>query len=305
MTEPVAAVDCGTNTIRLLIGALPDVTVRESRIVRLGEGVDRTGRLGEQALVRTLAAVEEYAALVAAAGVPPERLRFCATSATRDAANAEVFRAGVRDRLGVEPEVLTGAQEAALTYAGAVRDLSASEPRPVLVIDVGGGSTELVLGRDEPETACSLDVGSVRLHERHLHSDPPTAAEVAACVADIDAALDACVVDPAAARTVVGVAGTVLTLAAAVLDLPAYDAAASDRAVLPVPAVEAVVRRLLALTIAQRAALPAMVPGREDVIAAGGLIVSRVLRRCRVDVLVASRSDLLDGIAWSLVDSTP
>ena len=298
----VAAIDCGTNTIKLLVGDLPDVAVREMRMVRLGQDLDRTGRIADEALTRAFTAIEEYAALIAAHGVPPSRIRFCATSASRDAANADVFTAGVRERLGVEPEVVDGAEEAALSFDGAVRNLRVPPAPPVLVVDVGGGSTELVLGTvaDGPRAVDSMDVGSVRLHERHLRSDPPTAAEVAACVADIDAHLDASPVDPGAAATVVGVSGTVTTVAAAVLDLPAYDRAAIDQAVLATDDVHAVVERLVAMSVAQRRALPWMHPGRADVVDAGALIWSRVLRRARVREVVVSESDILDAIARSI-----
>jgi exopolyphosphatase/guanosine-5'-triphosphate,3'-diphosphate pyrophosphatase len=295
----VAAIDCGTNTIKLLIGDLPDVAVRELRMVRLGQGVDRTGRLGDEALERAFAAIEEYAALVAAHDVA--RLRFCATSATRDSANAQEFSDGVFARLGVRPEVLSGDEEAALAFAGAVRNLTARPATPVLVVDIGGGSTELILGDAAPDAAASMDIGSVRLHERHLHSDPPTAAEVAACVADIDAALDACAVSPADAATVVGIAGTVTTVAAGVLDLPAYEREAIDQQVLEVDAVHAMVERLVAMPVSERLALPYLHPGRADVIDAGALILSSVLRRTSVPTLLVSESDILDGIAWSLV----
>ncbi len=299
---PVAAIDCGTNTIKLLVGDLPDVAVRELRMVRLGEDLDRTGRIADDALARAFGAIEEYAALIAAHGVPPSRIRFCATSASRDAANADVFTTGVRERLGVEPEVVDGAEEAALSFDGAVRNLRVPPAPPVLVVDVGGGSTELVLGTvaDGPRAVDSMDVGSVRLHERHLRSDPPTAAEVAACVADIDAHLDASPVDPGAAATVVGVSGTVTTVAAAVLDLPAYDRAAIDQAVLATDDVHAVVERLVAMSVAQRRALPWMHPGRADVVDACALICSCVMRRARVREVVVSESDILDAIARSI-----
>jgi exopolyphosphatase/guanosine-5'-triphosphate,3'-diphosphate pyrophosphatase len=299
---PVAAVDCGTNTIKLLIGELPEVAVREMRMVRLGQDLDRTGRLSDEALGRAFAAIEEYAALIAAHGVPPSRIRFCATSATRDAANADVFTAGVRERLGVEPDVVDGAEEAALTFDGAVRHLRTPPASPVLVVDIGGGSTELVLGSatDGPGAGHSMDIGSVRLHERHLHSDPPTAAEVAACVEDIDAHLDACPVEVAAAATVVGVAGTVTTLTAGVLGLPGYDRDAIDQAVLATDDVHALAERLVAMTVAQRLELPWMHPGRADVIDAGALIWSRVLRRAAVTRVITSEADILDGIAWSI-----
>ena len=300
MRGRVAAIDCGTNTIKLLIGALPDVDVREMRMVRLGQDLDRTGLLADAALERAFAAIDEYAELIRAHDVPPERVRFVATSASRDAVNANVSVAGVRARLGVEPEVVSGGEEAALAFDGAVRNLRHRPAGPVLVVDIGGGSTELILGRTGPEASVSMDIGSVRLHERHLHSDPPTAAEIAACVADIDAHLDACPVSPSSAGTVVGVAGTVTQLAAVALDLPAYSRADVDQLVLPVADVHATVDRLLALTVAERRALPSMHPGRADVIGAGVLILDRVLRRTPATTLVVSDSDILDGIAWSI-----
>jgi exopolyphosphatase/guanosine-5'-triphosphate,3'-diphosphate pyrophosphatase len=303
----VAAIDCGTNTIKLLVGrpsgaGMVDL-VREMRMVRLGQGVDATGELHPDALARTFAAIDEYAELIRAHGA--QRIRFVATSATRDAANAAVFTAGVRARLGVEPEVVSGTEEAALAFDGCVRNLRETPAVPVVVVDVGGGSTELILGPRldaPPAAAYSMQIGSVRLHERHLHADPPTVAEVAACVRDIDAALDACPVDPAGAATVIGVAGTVTQLAAGVLGLVAYDREAIDQVRLPVEELHALVERLVAMRVEERRALPWMHPGRADVIAAGGLVLSRVLRRTGVDRLVVSESDILDGIAWSITD---
>jgi len=301
MTGPtVAAIDCGTNTIKLLIGALPDVAVRETRMVRLGQGVDRTGRLADEALARAFTVIDEYAALIAAHHV--DKVRFCATSASRDASNSSVFVDGVRSRLGVEPEVVGGDEEAALAFDGAVRNLRTPPASPVLVIDIGGGSTELILGSRHPSLAYSMDIGSVRLHERHLHSDPPLESEIAACVADIEAHLDGCPVSPAAAASVVGVAGTILTVAAGVLDLSTYDRAFVDQAVLPATGVHELAERWLTMTVAERRALPYMEPGRADVIGAGALILDRILRRTTVDRLVASEADILDGIAWSLVE---
>jgi exopolyphosphatase/guanosine-5'-triphosphate,3'-diphosphate pyrophosphatase len=302
MTETVAAIDCGTNTIKLLVGALPEVAVRETRMVRLGQGIDATGRLAPEALERTYAAVEEYAALVEAAGAT--RIRFCATSATRDADNAQEFSDGVLARIGVRPEVLSGTEEAALSFAGAVRDLRVEPAMPLVVLDIGGGSTELIRGSSlgaPPSASHSMDIGSVRLTERHLRSDPPSMQEISACVRDIDASLDACPVDLARAGSLVGVAGTILTIAAGVLDLTTYDRDAIDQSVLPVPAVHAMVDRLVAMTVNERLALPYMGPGRADVIVAGALILQRVLRRTDVTALVASEADILDGIAWSLV----
>jgi exopolyphosphatase/pppGpp-phosphohydrolase len=303
MTGRVAAIDCGTNTIKLLVGALPEVDVREQRMVRLGQDLDRTGRIADEALERAFSAIDEYAEIIRSYAVPPSRVRFVATSATRDASNSEVFVAGVRSRLGVEPEVVSGSEEAALSFDGAVRNLRTPPAEPVLVIDIGGGSTELILGGSAPDAAYSMDIGSVRLHERHLHSDPPTRSEVEACIADIDAHLDACPVTPADAATAVGVAGTVTQLAAVALDLPAYDRTAVDQAVFPVETIQATVDRLVAMTVDERRALPSMHPGRADVIDAGVLILSRVLRRAGVPSLVVSEADILDGIAWSLLES--
>lgn len=307
----VAAFDCGTNSLRLLIADLDPGTgemtelVREMRIVRLGQGVDRTGRISEESMARTFAALDEYADLVAEHR--PTLMRFCATSAARDAVNAADFMTGVEQRLGVEPEVIDGDEEARASFAGVARVLG-EVPGPVLVLDIGGGSTELILGevstgrdhRPEVLLAESLDIGSVRLTERHLHDDPPTPQQVAALEADVDAALDGCGVDPSVARTVVGVAGTVTTVAAGALGLPAYDRNRIHLARLPREQVHATVDALVGMPIAQRRTLGWVHPGRADVIGAGGLILDRILKRTQVDELIVSESDILDGIAWSL-----
>ena len=295
----VAAIDCGTNTIKLLIGDLPDVAVRESRMVRLGQGVDATGRLAPEALDRAFAAIDDYAALIKDHGA--ERIRFCATSATRDADNATLFTDGVRARLGIDPEVLSGDEEARLAFDGAVRGTSPL-PDPVLVVDVGGGSTELILGERAtgPRSAYSMDVGSVRLHERCLGGDPPTADQVASCVAAIDAALDACPVDPGAAAAVIGIAGTVTTVAAGVLGLRAYDRDLIHGQVLEIDAFQRTVDDLVHATREERLALGYVHPGRADVIDAGALVVSRVLLRARVPTVTVAETDILDGIAWSM-----
>lgn len=303
----VAAIDCGTNSVRLLVADLDPATgsaeelAREMRIVRLGQGVDRTGHIAEEAMERCFAALDEYAATIAA--LAPSRIRFCATSAARDADNAADFAAGVRGRIGVEPEVIAGAEEARLSFTGAIRALP-SVASPVLVVDIGGGSTELILGDADGTVlaAHSLDIGSVRLTERHLHDDPPPPAQVAALVADVDAVLDSCRVDPAAARTVVGVAGTVTTVAAGTLRLPSYQRDRIHLARLSVPEVHAEAEALVAMSVAERRALGYMHPGRADVIGAGALILDRILRRANVAELVVSESDILDGIGWSLID---
>ncbi|HEY3530085.1 MAG TPA: Ppx/GppA phosphatase family protein [Nocardioides sp.] len=299
MSERIAAIDCGTNSIKILIGELPHVLVRESRMVRLGQSVDTTGVLGEEALARTFAAIDEYAALVEQYAVT--RIRFCATSATRDARNAQVFTDGVRQRLGITPEVLTGEQEAALVFEGAVGHLRSPIDEPILVVDIGGGSTELVLGSGSPDSAVSMDIGSVRLHERHLHDDPPTAEQVTACLADIDRHLDECPVPLAKARSVIGTSGTIKTLAAGMLELPSYDRDAIDGAELDVAGTAAYVDRLVAMTVAERRAIPTMHPGRADVIDAGALIWSRVLARSGAGGYRVSEADILYGIATSLV----
>lgn len=297
----VAAVDCGTNTLKLLIGDLPEVAVRESRMVRLGQGVDATGRLAPEALARAFAAIDEYAALIAAHGA--ERIRFCATSATRDAENSAEFTAGVRSRLGVEPEVLSGDEEARLAFDGAVRG-TAPQSEPVLVIDIGGGSSELILGDRErgPLVAASMDIGSVRLHERVLGGDPATSEQVAACVAAIDRALDECPVDPASATSVIGIAGTITTVAAGVLGLATYDRTLIHGQMLEVAAVQRTVDMLVGATRAERLALGYVHPGRADVIDAGALILARVLRRTALPTVTVAETDILDGIAWSLAD---
>lgn len=300
-SRPVAAIDCGTNTIKLLIGDLPEVAVRESRMVRLGQGVDATGRLAPEALSRAFAAIDEYAVLIAAHGA--ERIRFCATSATRDAENSAEFTAGVRARLGVEPEVLSGDEEARLAFDGAVRG-TAPQSEPVLVVDIGGGSTELILGDRErgPLAAASMDIGSVRLHERVMGGDPATPEQVAACVAGIDDALDECPVDPASATSVIGIAGTVTTVAAGALGLATYDRTLIHGQVLDVDAIQRTVDMLVGATRAERLALGYVHPGRADVIDAGALILARVLRRTALSTVTVAETDILDGIAWSLAD---
>jgi exopolyphosphatase / guanosine-5'-triphosphate,3'-diphosphate pyrophosphatase len=305
----IAAIDCGTNTIRLLIGQTDNgrpvrSLARESRIVRLGQGVDATGRLADEAVERAFGCLDEYASLLAE--YPVERIRCCATSAIRDAVNAQVFADGVRSRIGVDPDVLSGEQEAVLAFSGAVTNLRRPHPEPVLVLDVGGGSTELILGRlavpGAPviEQAVSLNVGSVRMHERHLRSDPPTQAEIAACASDIDAVLDASALDQMAAASVVGVAGTFLTMAAGALGLTAYDRDAVDQTPVDAASIHAVADSLLAKSVAERTTLGFVSPGRADVIGAGALVVSRVLRRTRVSAVTASEADILDGIAATI-----
>ncbi len=301
----VAAIDCGTNTIKLLIADLHRGNqvelVREIRMVRLGEGVDATGRLSEAALARAFAAIDEYAEMIAEHAVTA--VRMCATSAVRDAANADFFAAGVRERLGVDPEVVAGDEEARLSFAGATRMVLAGVLPPFLVIDIGGGSTELILGNaDGTITAAqSLDIGSVRITERHLHSDPPTREEIDAATADIAAALDQTLVPLSQTNAVIGVAGSITTTAAMVLGLAHYDRQLLNNAVIDTDKVHLATHVLLAMTVEERRALGFMHPGRADVIGAGALILDQVLRRTPVSTMLVSESDILDGIAWSLV----
>lgn len=300
----VAAIDCGTNSIKVLVASDSRVLLRDSRVVRLGEGVDETGMLTEGALERTFAAIDEFAEVIRSHGVPPELVRFCATSATRDAGNSAVFTEGVRRRLGVELEVLSGDEEAALVYAGAISGLGSGSgsaaAEPVLVVDIGGGSTELVLGQDGPRESVSMNIGSVRLHERHLHTDPPTADQVAACVADIDRHLDEAGISLDGVRSVIGTSGTIKTVACGVLDLDTYDREAFDRAELGNAATRDFCDRLLAMTVVERRALPYMHPGRADVIGAGALIWGRILARVQVDTHLVSEADILHGIAAAI-----
>ena len=303
----VAAVDCGTNTVKLLVADIDtaagtqDTLVREMRIVRLGQDVDRTGRLADVALERVFAAVDEYAATVSAHQV--DAVRFVATSAVRDAGNADVFARGIEQRLGVRPEVVSGDEEAALSYDGATRDLG-DVPAPIAVLDIGGGSTELILGdaHRHVRAARSLDIGSVRVTERLMPSDPPTPGELAAARDVVDAALDTLPsydVRVGDARTLVGTAGTVTTVAALLLGLTAYDRSRVHGATFPRADVDALVERVLAMTVAERETI-GVPSGRSDVIGAGALILDRVLLRSPADHLRVSDSDILDGIAWSV-----
>ncbi|MBD9732263.1 Ppx/GppA family phosphatase [Streptomyces sp. H28] len=314
----VAAIDCGTNSIRLLVadahpgtGELTDLD-RRMTIVRLGEGVDRTGRLAPQALERTFAACREYAEIIERHGA--ERTRFVATSASRDAENRDDFVRGVVDILGVEPEVITGDQEAAFSFTGATKELTGRTDlrRPFLVVDIGGGSTEFVLGDDRVRAARSVDVGCVRMTERHLVrdgavTDPPTAGQVAAMRADIESALDLAekTVPLREAHTLVGLAGSVTTVSAIAQDLPGYDSAAIHHSRISRERVREISEWLLRSTHAERAAIPSMHPGRVDVIAAGALVLLAVMERVDAREVVASEHDILDGIAWSLAADGP
>jgi exopolyphosphatase/guanosine-5'-triphosphate,3'-diphosphate pyrophosphatase len=271
---------------------------REMVITRLGKGVDRTRRLDPTALERTLRVLSSYAELCARLGV--EATRVVATSATRDAVNREEFLDGVRRRFGVDAEVLSGEREAATTYAGATHDLPGDER--TLVIDIGGGSTEFILGNREPAAMLSIDVGCVRLFERHLASDPPAPEEVAALRRDVREHLAKVpeVLDPGTARRVVGVAGTVTTVTAIALGLERYDPERIHHAAVDSRRIGQTAERLAAMTIAQRAALPVMAKGREDVIAAGALVLDEICRTFGFPRLIASETDILDGVLLGL-----
>ncbi|MDP9093127.1 MAG: Ppx/GppA family phosphatase [Actinomycetota bacterium] len=324
----VAGIDCGTNSIRLLIadtagpssadpdggnrGGLVDV-VREMRVVRLGQGVDRTGRLAPEAIERTRAALTDYAEMIAECGA--QRVRMVATSATRDAANRDDFVRMVRSVIGADPEVISGDQEAALSFAGAVGSLPGLRA-PVLVADIGGGSTELVMGSPDETAgarggelrapnllAHSMDVGCVRMTERHLHDDPPTADQIEGALGDVRAAIARAQRDVPTheARAFVGVAGTVTTIAAIALGLDRYDAGLIHASVITAEQVEEVTAKLLAMTHEERAALPVMHPGRVDVIGGGALVLRALVEATNAAEVIASEHDILDGIALSLL----
>jgi exopolyphosphatase/guanosine-5'-triphosphate,3'-diphosphate pyrophosphatase len=317
MIRRVAAVDCGTNSLRLLVAdvdlaraELTDVA-RRMEIVRLGQGVDQTGQLAPEALARTYGVLRDYADVIA--GTAASGVRMVATSATRDASNTAEFTRQVKEILGVAPELLTGSKEALLSFTGATAELAAERNgNPFLVVDIGGGSTEFVLGtvapadRAEPgETAVhsiSVDIGCVRMTERHLGGDPPTGAELAAATADIDAALDAVTdaVPIGQARTLIGLAGSVTTVAGIAMGLPAYDAVRIHHARVSAVAVHEVAQDLLGQTRAARAAIGVMHPGRVDVIGGGALILDRIMQRFGFREVLVSEHDILDGIAWSL-----
>ena len=299
----VGVVDCGTNSIRLLIADIEGNNFREvtrqMQVVRLGQGVDETNQFHPDALERTFAAVDLYAAEIVRRGV--EKIRFCATSATRDATNRNIFIDGVKERLGIEPEVISGDEEARLSFAGATREFNRTDG-PFLVVDIGGGSTEFVLGTDTVESAISVNIGCVRMSERHFHNDPPTADEITIARSDIQNAIDiaSASVDIKSAKTLVCVAGTATTIAAAALNLPEYDRHAIHLSRISADQVHAVSDRFLTMTRDERAALGYMHPGRVDVITAGSLVLSKIIKATGAKEFVASENDILDGMAWSL-----
>ncbi len=300
----VAAIDCGTNSIRLLIADIEGNNFREisrqMEVVRLGQGVDKTGAFHPDAIARTLAAVDLYAAEIAKRGV--EKIRFCATSATRDATNRALFIDGVKERLGIEPEVIAGEVEAALSFQGATKDFDKTQG-PFLVIDIGGGSTEFVFGTDSVEAARSMNIGCVRMSERHFTGDQPDPGQIASAIEDIDENIRqaAKTVPITQAKTVIMVAGTATTVAAAALDLPEYDRYAIHLSRISSERAHHISQSLLRETREERAAHGYMHPGRVDVIGAGSLVLDRIMVATGATEFVASESDILDGMAWSLV----
>lgn len=302
----VGAIDCGTNSIRLLIADITGTSFREvyrgMEIVRLGQGVDETGQFHPDAIVRTLTAVDLFHRELTRRGV--EKLRFCATSASRDATNRDLFLGGVHERLGIYPEVISGNEEAELSFRGATQEISQTQI-PFLVVDIGGGSTEFVFGADAVASAKSVNIGCVRMTERHFRGDPPTAPEIERAREDILSAIAvaAAVVPITQAKTLIAVAGTATTVAAAALGLSEYDRYAIHLSRISAEKVNEVSEMFLAMNRAERAALGYMHPGRVDVIGAGALVLSEIMRATGAKEFVASESDILDGMAWSLAQS--
>ena len=299
----VAAIDCGTNSIRLLIADIEGKSFREvlrtMEIVRLGQGVDKTGEFHPDAIARTLAAVDLFAVEIARKGV--QKIRFCATSATRDATNRHLFIDGVKERLGIEPEVISGEEEAALSFAGAIQDLP-QEDGPFLVIDIGGGSTEFVYGQSSVEFAKSVNIGCVRMSERHFTKEPIGSQEIEDARRDIQEAIKvaASIVPITKAKTLIAVAGTATTVAAAALDLPEYDRYSIHLSRISAEKTHLASQRFLSMTREERSALGYMHPGRVDVIAAGSLVLSEIMKATGAKEFVACESDILDGMAWSI-----
>lgn len=302
----VAAIDCGTNSIRLLIadvdaGRVTDVA-RVMTVVRLGQGVDVTGMLAPEAMQRTWDAVSDYAEQIRHSGA--DAVRMVATSASRDAGNADVFVAGVVERLGVAPEVISGEEEANLSFTGARSVIDV--PGEVAVVDIGGGSTEFVVGEDRVRAATSVNIGCVRMTERHLRSDPPGDQQIAAAARDIDDAIGEALASTGFNRSdhLIGLAGSVTTVAALAMGLPAYDSAAIHGSRIDARQVREVTARMLAATRTERAAEPVMHPGRVDVIGGGALVLDRIMTLGGFSQVIVSEHDILDGIALSLASDT-
>lgn len=308
MNEVVAAVDCGTNSIRLLVAeVLPDGSLnelhRQMEIVRLGEGVDQTGEFSIDAIERTVRAAASYSDIAGKFGAM--KLRFAATSATRDAKNRHLFTIPIEEIFGIKPEVITGSEEAALSFIGATKSLvqlGKISKSLYLVIDIGGGSTEFVLGVTEPTQSISVDIGCVRMSERHSLQEVVTDQQLAAAQLDIQAAIAkaAAVVDLKKAKSIIGVAGTVTTVAAIALGHTEYRSDLLHGAIISAKQVSEVAAQLRSMSREQKAAIPAMHPGRVDVIAAGALVLDLIMQEVKLPELVVSEHDILDGLALSL-----
>ncbi|MEQ8840841.1 MAG: Ppx/GppA phosphatase family protein [Acidimicrobiales bacterium] len=301
-TGPVAAIDCGTNSTRLLVHDGTATLERLMTITKLGEGVDATGRLGEAAIERTLVALREYRAVMDRHGV--ERVRITATSAARDAANADDFFDAAEAVIGTRPELLSGQEEGRLSFRGATADLDANDG-PFLVFDIGGGSTEFAFGTDEASAAMSLDIGCVRLSEKYIESDPPAPEELVACLSITEAHLDdvaRAMPQAFGAATFVGLAGTVSSAAMLEIGLPEYDRDRVHHFRLTKDAAEDVYRTVAMESREDRAFNPGMEPGRVDTIVAGMCILVRVMRFFGIEEVLVSEADILDGLAFSLFD---
>ncbi len=299
----VAAIDCGTNSIRLLIADLDGNNFREiyrtMEIVRLGQGVDQTKAFHPDAISRTLAAVDLFAQEIAKRGV--EKIRFCATSATRDATNRDLFINGIKERLGIEPEVISGEEEAKLSFIGATKEFAETDA-PFLVVDIGGGSTEFVFGHGDVEFAKSVNIGCVRMTERNIHSDPPAPEEIENARRDIQEAISvaAAIVPITKAKTLIAVAGTATSVAASALGLAQYDRHQIHLARVSADQTHHVASTFAVMNAEQRSHVGFLHPGRADVFAAGSLVLSEIMKATGAKEFVASEADILDGIAWSL-----
>ena len=301
----VAVIDCGTNSIRLLIAETSGSTIKEvirtMEIVRLGQGVDENKAFHPDAINRTLLAVKSFKEIIDRNNV--DKIRFCATSATRDASNRNIFIDGVRDILNIQVEVIPGEEEAALSFTGATYQLDQGSG-PFLVVDIGGGSTEFVYGDKKVISAKSVNIGCVRMSERHLTSQPPTMDQIASAIVDIDIAITQAAVSVPinSAKSLIAVAGTATTVAAAALDLSKYDRDLIHLSKISADKVHKVAQMFQSMNKSEISALPYMHEGRVDVITAGSLVLSRVMAATGAVEFVASESDILDGMAFSLIN---
>ena len=301
----VAVIDCGTNSIRLLIAEISGSTfkevIRTMEIVRLGQGVDENKAFHPDAINRTLSAVKSFKEIIDKNKV--DKIRFCATSATRDASNRNIFIDGVRDILNVQVEVIPGEEEAALSFTGATYQLDQGSG-PFLVVDIGGGSTEFVYGDKKVISAKSVNIGCVRMSERHLTNQPPTMDQIASAIVDIDIAITQAAVSVPinSAKSLIAVAGTATTVAAAALDLSKYDRDLIHLSKISADKVHKVAQMFQSMNKSEISALPYMHEGRVDVITAGSLVLSRVMAATGAAEFVASESDILDGMAFSLIN---